>query len=182
MRDPFSWSFSLGRLFGVSVRIHIFFPVIAAALVLRAAFAKDADPRVWVDASVVVLMLFVAVLLHEFGHCLGARLVDGDASEVLLWPLGGLASVEVPHTWGAHLITAAAGPLANVALCVISAISFLLMCHFEYLPPLSPFWAPFYIDLPGTISLHRWHGAEELLSAWRPDAFVARFFWVNWIL
>ncbi len=37
-------------------------------------------------------LLFVSVLLHEFGHCFAARWVDGDATEIMIWPLGGLAS------------------------------------------------------------------------------------------
>ena len=39
-------------------------------------------------------LLFLAVLLHELGHCFGARSVEGDAQEILLWPLRGLASIE----------------------------------------------------------------------------------------
>src|SRR4051812_36389340 len=112
MRDPFSWSFALVRLFGISVRVHIFFPVVAVAVVLRNQLvANNAAAGIWVDAAALMVLLFVAVLWHEFGHCLGARLADGDATEVLLWPLGGLASIEVPHTWGANLVAAAAGPL-----------------------------------------------------------------------
>ena len=50
-----------------------------------------------------VLLLFGIILLHEFGHCFGARYVDGDAKEILIWPLGGLAYVDVPHTPRAQL-------------------------------------------------------------------------------
>ena len=79
------------------------------------AFVKDGP---WVEAAIVMGLLFVAVLLHEFGHCAGARLVDGDVQEVLLWPLGGLAAVDVPHTPRAYFVTAAAGPLMNLLLCL----------------------------------------------------------------
>ena len=181
MRDPFSWSFSLGRLFGVAVRVHVLFPFVAVGLILHAVFAKDAVTGIAVDASVMMVLLFVAVLLHELGHCLGARLVDGDASEVLLWPLGGLASVEVPHTWGANLITAAAGPLANLALCVVSGLSFELMTHFELRPPWNPLWAPFFIDAPGQVALYTWDGVEKTVTN-VGYILVARFFWINWIL
>jgi hypothetical protein len=57
--------------------------------------------------------------LHEFGHCFGARLVDGDAREVMLWPLGGLARCEVPNTPRANFIMTAAGPAANLLLCLV---------------------------------------------------------------
>src|SRR5262249_59674786 len=96
MRDPLSWSFPLGRLFGVLVRVHWLFPIVAIGLVLRAAFGKDYPPGAWIDVLWLEGLLLFSVLLHEFGHCFGARLVDGDANEVLLWPLGGLAYVDVP--------------------------------------------------------------------------------------
>jgi len=65
-------------------------------------------------------LLFFSVLLHEFGHCFAARSVDGEANEVLLWPLGGLAKCELPHSAWAHFVTAAGGPAVNVLLCGIS--------------------------------------------------------------
>src|SRR5262245_20148016 len=126
MRDPFSWSFPIGRLFGITIRIHILFPVVALGLVLRVAFQKDVIPGTWIDAAMLVGLLFFSVLLHEFGHCFGARLVDGDAQEVLLWPLGGLAAVDVPHTARANFITTAMGPAVNLLLCIISTVLLLM--------------------------------------------------------
>src|SRR5262245_16632472 len=87
MRDPFSWSLSLGRVFGINVRVHVLFPFVALALILQAALKKDAVDGAWIDMSVIVGLLFVSVLLHEFGHCFAARWVNGDAQEVLIWPL-----------------------------------------------------------------------------------------------
>jgi Zn-dependent protease len=186
MGNPFSWSFFLMRPFGITVRVHVLFPFVAVALILRAAYTKDSSGNdaaagIWLDAAIVMGLLFVAVLLHELGHCLGARLVDGDASEVMLWPLGGLASVEVPHTWGANLVTACAGPLANLGLCLISAMSLQLMTQFHYRPPFSPGWGSFLIDAPNTVWLYPWHGERYLMSDIGP-VLMARFFWVNWIL
>ena len=120
MRDPFSWSIPPVRLFGINVRVHLLFPFVALALILRAAYRKDAVSGAWIDASIVMGLLFLSVLLHEFGHCFGARWVGGDASEVLLWPLGGLASVEVPNTARANFFTTLAGPVVNVILCLLA--------------------------------------------------------------
>ena len=39
------------------------------------------------------VLFFVSVLCHELGHCFVARWVDGDATEIMMWPLGGLARV-----------------------------------------------------------------------------------------
>src|SRR5688572_8579702 len=105
MRDPFSWSIPLGRLFGILVRIHWLFPVFALGIILRAATQKDAVAGAYLDATIVLSLLFFSVLLHEFGHCFMARSVGGEATEVLLWPLGGLANVELPQQPRAHFLT-----------------------------------------------------------------------------
>ncbi|MCH7765652.1 MAG: M50 family metallopeptidase [Acidobacteria bacterium] len=55
-------------------------------------------------------ILFVVVLVHEFGHCFGARYTGGEADEILIWPLGGLAYASPPHNAKAHMITTVAGP------------------------------------------------------------------------
>src|SRR6266581_4406675 len=122
MRDPFAWSIPLGRLFGITIRVHLLFPVVVLGLILRAAYQKDAQPGQWIDYALVMTFLFVSVLLHEFGHCFAARFMQGDANEILLWPLGGLANCEVPHTPRANFVVAVAGPAVNVCLCVIAAL------------------------------------------------------------
>lgn len=62
------------------------------------------------------LALFLIVLLHEFGHALACRQVGGQANQIVLWPLGGVAYVDPPQRPGATLWSIAAGPLVNVAL------------------------------------------------------------------
>src|SRR4051812_45497376 len=98
MWGPFSWSLPLGGLFCITIRVHVFFPIVALGLILRMTYRDLAPVGTWIDATMLMALLFLAVLLHEFGHCAGARLVDGDAHQILLWPLGGLAAIEVPHT------------------------------------------------------------------------------------
>jgi Zn-dependent protease len=62
------------------------------------------------------LALFLIVLLHEFGHSLACRSVGGEANQIVLWPLGGVAYVNPPPRPGATLWSIAAGPMVNVAL------------------------------------------------------------------
>lgn len=140
MRDPFSWSLSLGRVFGIPVRMHILFPMFMLAVILRVAANKDYESGLWLEAVILLAILVFIVLFHELGHCFGARLVEGDAHEILMWPLGGLAFVEVPHTWRAHFVSAAAGPAVNIILCVVSGTALALSSLW---PPLNPTWDPF---------------------------------------
>src|SRR5271169_4697573 len=62
------------------------------------------------------LALFLIVMLHEFGHSLACRQVGGQANQIVLWPLGGVAYVNPPQRPGATLWSIAAGPLVNVVL------------------------------------------------------------------
>ncbi len=70
------------------------------------------------------LALFLIVLLHEFGHALACRQVGGQANQIVLWPLGGVAYVSPPVRPGATLWSIAAGPLVNV---VLTPVLFLLL-------------------------------------------------------
>jgi stage IV sporulation protein FB len=183
MRDPFTWSIPFGRLFGINIRIHIFFPVVALGLILRAAYQKQPPVAegAWIDAALVVGLLFFSILLHEFGHCFAARRVGGDAHEVLLWPLGGLANVDVPHSPRAHFLTAAAGPAVNGLLAVGCVVGLLFLGEH----PLRPSF-----DLlgytargnDGLVELNVWGSSDAVrVSPYSPAALVAWFFWVNYI-
>jgi Zn-dependent protease len=186
MRDPFFWSIPLGRVFGIAIRVHLLFPVVAVAMILRYAFkpATEVVEGTWIDATVVTGLFFVSVLFHEFGHCFAARWVDGDATEIMMWPLGGLASVDLPHQPRAHFITAAAGPTVNVLLALICGLLLAFAADPSYQPPWNPLWYPFRQILPDGgvgIKLHLWSGFEVGVTAVWPT-LLARLFWVNWVL
>ncbi|HVL12942.1 MAG TPA: site-2 protease family protein [Gemmata sp.] len=143
MRDPMRWALTVFRAFGIPVRVHLFFFLITIPLCFRQMYLL---PHVWWGDIVLlsVVVLFLVVLLHEFGHCFGARSVDGDAKEVLIWPLGGLAYVDVPHTPRANFITTAAGPAVNVVICVACAVG---MAVAGYLPNLNPLRDPYRAEV-----------------------------------
>jgi Zn-dependent protease len=74
------------------------------------------------------LGLFLIVMLHEFGHSLACRQVGGQANQIVLWPLGGVAYVDPPQRPGATLWSIAAGPLVNVVLAPL-VMGFGYMSH-----------------------------------------------------
>jgi stage IV sporulation protein FB len=181
MRDPFAWSLPVGRLFGINIRIHVLFLALAAGFILRACVDEKiaAVPGRWIDAAVLMGLLALSVLLHEFGHCFAARWLNGDAPEVLLWPLGGLATVEVPQTPRAVFLSTVAGPVVNLLLFVVCGAALLLQPE-----PIrvSLFQYPWRESANGAISLIRgWAG--EPVSVDNPGLiFLARLAWVNWLL
>jgi Zn-dependent protease len=192
MRDPFFWSIPLGRIFGITVRVHVLFPVVALAMILRVALKGDVLPGSWIDIAVLTGLFFVSVLCHEFGHCFAARWVDGDATEILMWPLGGLASVDLPHEPRSHFITAAAGPAVNLVLCVVCGFLLAYAADRSYQPPWNPLNTPVrgsppqlqhdYPDHPDSaIGLYDWKGRlHSVTNVW--PVLLARLFWVNWTL
>jgi Zn-dependent protease len=154
MRDPMSWSIPAFRAFGVQVRIHIFFFIIAIGLFLRQITLPQYDNVWWLDIFLLtVVVLFVSVLLHEFGHCFGARYVGGEARDILIWPLGGLAFTDVPHRWRALFTTVAAGPAVNLLICLFCAA---VIAVSGYLPNLNPFADPYRNE----ITSYRHHRTE----------------------
>jgi Zn-dependent protease len=186
MHDPFAWSVPMGRLFGIAVRVHWLFPFVALGFILHVAYGKSEGqtypPGAWIDASILMGILFVSVLLHEFGHCFAARAVDGEASEVLIWPLGGLASVEVPNRPQAHFLTAGAGPAVNLLLCVVCALSLLLADS----QPIQPIWNPLSRDIlrneSGLVTLTTWSGETFKSTPYTLSVWLVRAWWVNWFL
>jgi Zn-dependent protease len=184
MRDVLSWSFPIGQVFGITVRVHLILPLVMIGLIGREAVrtGPDAVAGRWIDMAMLMGLMFVSILLHEFGHCFAARKMDGEADEVLLWPLGGLAFCRsLPQTPLAHFVTALGGPLVNLALCVVSALLLLLALDHYYQPPFYPFSIPWRSDPTGGMKLPTWDGSADL--SFNPVAIIlARFFWVNWIL
>jgi Zn-dependent protease len=186
MRDPFLWSIPLGRLFGINIRVHLLYPAVALGFILRVAFQQRpiAYPEgTWIDATVLSVLLLGIVLLHELGHCFAGRWVGGEASEILIWPLGGLAYVDVPHTPRANFITAAAGPAANLLLCVVCALLLAFATDQAYQPPWSPLWSPFRsgVGLRGAVEMTPW-GAAPVQEAGVWPVTLARTFYLSWML
>jgi Zn-dependent protease len=194
MRDLMSFSLSLGRWFGgVNVRIHwMFFLFIIPALLRTAFFPGNPghpDDKLpdgsWIDMACVLGLLTLSVLAHEYGHCIGAWSVNGSANEILIWPLGGLAFVDVPHTPRANFITTAAGPAVNLVVCLVCA-ALLLVVHGDGRMIQPHWWKPWdgFIgrDWRQEVALYDYAWGEVKVAPLSVAAFVHWTFWVNYVL
>jgi Zn-dependent protease len=114
-------SFRLFQLFGINVYLHWAWFFAAVYFVNQ---AKGYSSPIW--SVLECLSLFLIVLTHEFGHSLACRQVGGQANQIVLWPLGGVAYVSPPQRPGAMLWSIAAGPLVNVVLFPIFTMLLLL--------------------------------------------------------
>jgi Zn-dependent protease len=124
--NPLSWSLPILRVAGITVRVHVLFLLFIIIVLLRALASPDRDDAsTLLDVRLVaagLACLFTIVLMHEFGHCLACRWSGGEASEILMWPLGGLAFCRPRPRWSSHLATAVGGPAVNVVFCTVATI------------------------------------------------------------
>ncbi|MAJ28024.1 hypothetical protein CBD41_01235 [bacterium TMED181] len=116
----------LGSVDGITIRLHWIFLLWGLfewmALSRTSPGAGPGEGSSLASGSTVLyylVFLFVSVFLHEMGHCRAARRVGGNAREVLLWPLGGLATVDIPDRPANHLAVAIGGPMVNLVLWLI---------------------------------------------------------------
>lgn len=117
MQDFLNWSFPLGRLFGIPVRVHWTLPFLTLVMVLQQETGIGMAWELGVGAA-----LWFSVLVHELGHCWAARSVGGYASQILMWPLGGLASVDHPGGRREALIVTLGGPLMHLPLAALFSV------------------------------------------------------------
>jgi len=112
-------SIRIFRLFGIDVYLHWSWILIAVFRFQFFHYQEYGSP-IWFVIE--YLGLFGIVLMHEFGHALACRQVGGQANQIVLWPLGGVAYVAPPQRPGAMLWSIAAGPLVNVALVPVLSV------------------------------------------------------------
>ncbi|MEI8342010.1 MAG: M50 family metallopeptidase [Verrucomicrobiota bacterium] len=116
-------SIRLFQVFGITVWLNYsWFLALAYGFEVRKGVYQS---PVWIFAE--VIGMFCIVLLHEFGHSLACKQTGGQADEIVLWPLGGVAYVSPPNRPGAVLWSIAAGPLVNVMLVPILFGAWIIM-------------------------------------------------------
>ena len=94
---------------GTAVKIHITF-VLFLAWIAFSAWANEGVEAA-LDSTVFIVLLFLCVVLHEFGHILAARRYGIRSPEVTLLPIGGVASMpRLPSDPRQELVVALAGP------------------------------------------------------------------------
>ncbi len=109
------WSLNIGSVAGTAIRIHITF-LLFLGWIFGAAYVSGGANDAWTSLIFIVLV-FLCVLLHEFGHIFTARAFGVQTPDVVLLPIGGVARLErIPEKPSEEFLIAIAGPLVNVAI------------------------------------------------------------------
>lgn len=113
-----NWALTIGRIAGTDVRLHITFLIFLAWIGIADYLAGG--PAAAVQSIVFILLVFLCVTLHEFGHILMARRFGVNTPKVILSPIGGIAAMErMPENPRQELLVAIAGPLVNVVIALL---------------------------------------------------------------
>jgi Zn-dependent protease len=110
------WSLRLATVAGIPVYLHVTF-LLFLVFVLVAGWTPERGLAGAVGRVLFVLVIFGAVVLHEFGHALTARRFGVRTRDITLLPIGGLARLErMPDAPIEELWVALAGPAVNFVL------------------------------------------------------------------
>jgi len=153
-REMAGWSFSIGRIFGVEVRLHSFFIFLLILSMTWAAYMQ----RMMARGVMLWALLLLAVMVREIARGMAAAWFGLGIRSVLLLPTGGILTYS-----SADALTRAAeprvgkwmalaGPLTNLVFGLTVAALILTV-------------AP-GVDLWGSL----WLAAVNLLPAWPLDA------------
>ena len=123
-----SWSISVGRLFGVDIRIHLTFLILPLFIYWTDYATRQQNANGGRDLALVGIIL-ACVGAHEFAHMLAARRFGLVPKAVILLPLTGVAMYDESRVekqpsaemWKREVRIALIGPLANLALACLAA-------------------------------------------------------------
>jgi Zn-dependent protease len=111
-----SWSWNLGRLFGIDTRVHASF-LLVLLWAGWSSYSSAGTLFAAVAGVVFMVAVFASVVAHELGHALTARAYGIETRQILLLPIGGVAQLEQAHMRPrVELRVALAGPVVSFLL------------------------------------------------------------------
>lgn len=116
--------FKFGKIAGIEIGVH--YTWIFALVLFTWLFAQNTFPAIypgwsvktyWIVGTVLSLMLFISVLIHELCHSLVAINRGMKVSSIVFFIFGGVSNIEKePESARVEFLMAAAGPFSSVIL------------------------------------------------------------------
>lgn len=127
MRQFMGYGLRLFSVRGIEVRAHLTLIILLLWMLVQKNAPAGVQPGTierLLAMAVNFGVLFGSILLHELGHCYGAELMGGRARSILLWPLGGLATVEgAEESPYKEFVVTILGPAVSLVLAVVGWIA-----------------------------------------------------------
>ena len=113
------WQWKLARIAGIDVYMHATF-LLLIGWVAFTYWTEQQSLAAVLSGVFFILLLFVFVVMHEYGHALTARKYGIRTRDITLYPIGGVARLErMPEKPIEELWVALAGPAVNVVAAIV---------------------------------------------------------------
>lgn len=124
-------AFRILTIRGINIFIHWTFLFLIGWIVLvNARLGNNVTELGW--SLLFIIAVFACIVLHELGHALMASRYGIKAKNVVLLPIGGIASIEkFPENPKQELMISLAGPMVNIVIAVLLL---------PLIQPYTPFW------------------------------------------
>lgn len=112
-------AFRIGGVRGIHLWVHWTFLLLVGWVILSTIrYGNDVRQLAW--AIFFIVAAVISVTLHELGHAVVANLYGIRARNIILLPVGGIASIEkFPDNPGQELAISIAGPVVNVMIALL---------------------------------------------------------------
>jgi Zn-dependent protease/predicted transcriptional regulator len=106
------WSFPVGRLLGIPIRVHYTFLLLLAFIWY--VESTILGPEAGIHGVIFWALIFACVLIHELAHSLVAKSYGLTIASIILLPIGGVSQItEIPRDPIKEVGITIAGPVSN---------------------------------------------------------------------